>query len=159
MTSSPARSSEKGKGSSSKSTSPPTYTPTTPESSSNIERVLLGSPNSSYLWIQYISLQLQLSEIDKTREIAKRALSTINSHEEAEKLNVWIALMTLGNVYSTEECLQGCRVALRTKNCYLRLASILESAGITRTQKNSSNGHAKHSGKASKSRRCSTNTI
>ena len=29
-----------------------------PESSSDFERVLLGSPNSSYLWIQYMSFQL-----------------------------------------------------------------------------------------------------
>ncbi|KAI9450578.1 hypothetical protein BJY52DRAFT_1191744 [Lactarius psammicola] len=56
--------------------------------------------------IQYMSFQLQLSEIDKAREIAKLALSTINFREEAEKLNVWNALMILGNVYGTEESLE-----------------------------------------------------
>jgi rRNA biogenesis protein RRP5 len=104
----------------------------TPESSSDFERVLLGSPNSSYLWIQYMSFQLQLSEIDKAREIAKRALSTISFREEVEKLNVWIALMNLENIYGTEESLESVfKDAARhcePKTVHLRLASILEES-------------------------------
>ncbi|KAI9444728.1 nucleic acid-binding protein [Lactarius indigo] len=105
----------------------------TPESSSDFERVLLGSPNSSYLWIQYMSFQLQLSEIDKAREIARRALSTISFREEAERLNVWIALMNLENVYGTEESLESVfKDAARhcePKTVHLRLAAILEESG------------------------------
>jgi len=105
----------------------------TPESTSDFERVLLGSPNSSYLWIQYMSFQLQLSEIEKAREIAKRALNTINFREEREKLNVWIALMNLENVYGTDESLESVfRDAARhcePKVVHLRLASILEESG------------------------------
>ena len=105
----------------------------TPESTSDFERVLLGSPNSSYLWIQYMSFQLQLSEIEKAREIAKRALNTINFREEREKLNVWIALMNLENVYGTDESLGSVfRDAARhcePKVVHLRLASILEESG------------------------------
>ena len=41
-----------------------------PESNADFERLLLGSPNSSYLWIQYMSFQIQLSEIEKAREVA-----------------------------------------------------------------------------------------
>ena len=104
----------------------------TPESTSDFERVLLGSPNSSYLWIQYMSFQLQLSEIEKAREIAKRALNTINFREEREKLNVWIALMNLENVYGTDESLGSVfRDAARhcePKVVHLRLASILEES-------------------------------
>lgn len=105
----------------------------TPESTADFERVLLGSPNSSYLWIQYMSFQLQLSEIEKAREVAKRALDTISFREEREKLNVWIALMNLENVYGTDESLEGVfRDAARhcePKTVYLRLASILEESG------------------------------
>ncbi len=105
----------------------------TPASSSDFERVLLGSPNSSYLWIQYMSFQLQLSETDKAREIARRALSTVNFREEAEKLNVWIALMNLENVYGTEESLESAfKDAARhcePKTVHLRLASIFEESG------------------------------
>jgi rRNA biogenesis protein RRP5 len=105
----------------------------TPESTSDFERVLLGSPNSSYLWIQYMSFQLQLSEIEKAREVAKRALSTINFREEREKLNVWIALMNLENIYGSDESLESVfKDAARhcePKTVYLRLASILEESG------------------------------
>lgn len=149
-----------------------------PESSSDFERVLLGSPNSSYLWIQYMSFQLQLAEIDKAREIARRALSTISFREETEKLNVWVALMNLENVYGTEEALESVfKDAARhcePKTVHLRLAAILEESGKHevfsspctpshahcdyRTQKNSSSGHAKNSGRAPKSGRCSAST-
>lgn len=105
----------------------------TPESTADFERVLLGSPNSSYLWIQYMSFQLQLSEIEKAREVAKRALNTINFREEGERLNVWIALMNLENVYGTDESLEGVfKDAARhcePKTVHLRFASILEESG------------------------------
>jgi hypothetical protein len=161
----------------------------TPESSSDFERVLLGSPNSSYLWIQYMSFQLQLSEIDKAREIAKRALSTISfprGDGKAERLD---RAHELENVYGTEESLESVfKDAARhcePKTVHLRLASILEESGKHevkktkaisclllikksrllisrccggRTQKNSSSGLAKNSGKAPKSGRCSANT-
>ncbi|KAI0046598.1 nucleic acid-binding protein [Auriscalpium vulgare] len=103
-----------------------------PESNNDFERVLLGSPNSSYLWIQYMSFQLQLSEVDKAREIAKRALKTINFREEKEKLNVWIALLNLENIYGTEESLEAAfKDAARhcdSKTVHLRLAAILDQA-------------------------------
>jgi rRNA biogenesis protein RRP5 len=105
----------------------------TPESTSDFERVLLGSPNSSYLWIQFMSFQLQLSEIEKAREIGKRALNTINFREEREKLNVWIALMNLENVYGSDESLESVfKDAARhcePKTVHLRFASILEDSG------------------------------
>lgn len=103
-----------------------------PESNADFERVLLGSPNSSYLWIQYMSLQLQLSEIEKAREIAKRAFNTISFREEQEKLNVWIALLNLENVYGTDETLEATfKDAARhndSKTVHLRLATILEQS-------------------------------
>ena len=104
----------------------------TPESNTDFERVLLSSPNSSYLWVQYMSLQLQLSEVDKAREIAQRALKTINFREEQEKLNVWIALLNLENVYGTEDSLEATfKDAARhndSKTIHLRMAAILEQS-------------------------------
>ncbi|KAG5647561.1 hypothetical protein DXG03_008914 [Asterophora parasitica] len=104
----------------------------TPESNADFERVLLGSPNSSYLWIQYMSFQLQLSEIDKAREIARRAIKTISFREEQERLNVWIALLNLENVYGTDDTLEAIfKEAARandSKTIHLRLASILDQA-------------------------------
>ena len=104
----------------------------TPESNADFERVLLGSPDSSFLWIQYMSFQLQLSEVEKAREIARRAIRTINFREEQEKLNVWIALLNLENVYGTEERLEATfKEAARandSKTVHIRLASILDEA-------------------------------
>ncbi|EIW64233.1 uncharacterized protein TRAVEDRAFT_138819 [Trametes versicolor FP-101664 SS1] len=103
-----------------------------PESNADFERLLLGSPNSSYLWIQYMSFQLQISEIDKAREIAKRGLKTINFREEQEKLNVWIALLNLENIYGTDESLEAAfKDAARhndSKTVHLRMAEIFEQS-------------------------------
>ncbi|TDL28208.1 nucleic acid-binding protein [Rickenella mellea] len=103
-----------------------------PESTADFERHLLGSPNSSYMWIQYMSFQLQLSEIDKAREVGKRALRTINFREEREKLNVWIALLNLENTYGTAESLEATfKDAARhndSKTIHLRLATILDQS-------------------------------
>jgi len=104
-----------------------------PESNADFERVLLGSPDSSYVWIQYMSFQLQISEIDKAREIGRRAFKTINFREEQERLNVWIALLNLENVYGTDDSLDTTfKEAARandSKTVHLRLASILEQSG------------------------------
>jgi rRNA biogenesis protein RRP5 len=101
-----------------------------PESTADFERLLLGSPNSSFLWIQYMSFQLQLSELEKAREIGRRAISAINFREEQERLNVWIARLNLENSYGTEETLEETfRLAAShhdAKHMHLRLASILE---------------------------------
>ena len=76
-----------------------------PQSVSDYERSLLGQPNSSVLWLSYMALQLQLSEIEKARDIAERALRTINIRQQDEKVNVWVALLNLENTYGTEESL------------------------------------------------------
>jgi rRNA biogenesis protein RRP5 len=104
----------------------------TPESNADFERLLLGSPNSSYLWVQYMSFQLQLAEVEKAREVGCRAFQTINFREEKEKLNVWIALLNLENVYGTDETLESTfKDAARhndSKTVHLRLADILDEA-------------------------------
>ncbi|KAF8445766.1 U3 snoRNP-associated protein Rrp5 [Boletus edulis BED1] len=103
-----------------------------PDSNADFERRLLGSPNSSYLWIQYMSFQLQLSEIDKARAIGKRAIQTIHFREEQEKLNVWIALLNLENVYGTDATMETVfKDAMRyndSKTIHLRLAAIFDES-------------------------------
>jgi rRNA biogenesis protein RRP5 len=145
-----------------------------PESNTDFERLLLGSPNSSYLWIQYMSFQLPLSEVDKAREIARRAIKTINFREEQERLNVWIALLNLENVYGTNETLEAvfkeATKANDSKPVHLRLASIFEQSDkpevrlliyqslnilefvyfFCRKQRNNTNERVKNSAKAPK---------
>ncbi|AET40644.1 Rrp5p Ecym_6262 [Eremothecium cymbalariae DBVPG len=78
-----------------------------PESVADYERLIMGNPNSSVIWMNYMAFQLQLSEVDKARELGERALKTINFREEAEKLNIWIAILNLENTFGSEETLEG----------------------------------------------------
>ncbi|KAI3399892.1 hypothetical protein diail_5403 [Diaporthe ilicicola] len=74
-----------------------------PQTAEDYERLLLGQTDSSDLWVRYMAFQAQVSEPARAREIAERALKTINIREEGEKLNVWIAYMNLENAFGTDE--------------------------------------------------------
>lgn len=77
-----------------------------PQSVADYERLLLGQPNSSELWVRYMVFQRELNEIEKARQIARRALATINAREDQEKLNVWTALLHLENEHASDEVLE-----------------------------------------------------
>ncbi|KAL9096845.1 MAG: hypothetical protein Q9165_000809 [Trypethelium subeluteriae] len=99
-----------------------------PQSADDFERQLLGHPNSSALWIQYMAHYLQLGEASTAREIAERALKTIHQREEEEKANVWIALLNLENTYGDDATLEAvfkraCQYA-DSQTMHERLASI-----------------------------------
>lgn len=49
-----------------------------PESADDFDRLVLSSPNSSILWVQYMAFHLQATEIEKARAVAERALKTIS---------------------------------------------------------------------------------
>lgn len=72
-------------------------------SASDFERQLLGQPNDSGLWVQYMAFQLGLSELQKARDLAERALRTIHIREVEEKANVWIAWMNLEVEYGGDD--------------------------------------------------------
>uniref|UniRef100_A0AAQ4Q1H9 Protein RRP5 homolog n=1 Tax=Gasterosteus aculeatus aculeatus TaxID=481459 RepID=A0AAQ4Q1H9_GASAC len=77
-----------------------------PQDAAAFERLILGSPNSSLLWLQYMAHHLQATQIEQARAVAERALKTISFREEQEKLNVWVALLNLENMYGSEESLK-----------------------------------------------------
>ena len=74
-----------------------------PSSSRSYEKALLTSPNSSYLWIKYSAFLLDTFGLEKSREALQKALKTINSSEERERLNISIALMNLEFSYGSSE--------------------------------------------------------
>jgi len=76
-----------------------------PESVDEFERLLVASPNSSVLWIQFMAFYLSQTQIDQARAVAEKALSTISFREEAEKLAVWVAFLNLENTHGTDESL------------------------------------------------------
>ncbi|KAM3422925.1 rRNA biogenesis protein rrp5 [Cercospora zeina] len=77
-----------------------------PQSNSDFERKLLGQPSNSSLWIEYMAFQLRLSEVQQARNIAERALRTINIRETDEKANVWIAWINLEVEYGDDESVE-----------------------------------------------------
>lgn len=74
-----------------------------PRSTSDFERLLLGSPNDSELWIKYMAFQLQLGEVQKARDLAERAIRSMHIKEQDEKANIWTALLNLEVEYGDEE--------------------------------------------------------
>ncbi|EJT49659.1 rRNA processing-related protein [Trichosporon asahii var. asahii CBS 2479] len=104
-----------------------------PQSASDFERALLASPNSSFLWIQYMSFQLQLHEIEKARSIGRQALDRIAFREEGEKLNVWMALVNLelgfGTPESTDKVLKQAAQYNDAREVYMRYVDALVQAG------------------------------
>lgn len=77
-----------------------------PQSVNDYERLLMGQPNSSELWIAYMAFKMQTSDLSSAREVAKRAIKSINVKEETEKLNVWIAYLNLEVAYGTDETVE-----------------------------------------------------
>ncbi|CAD7702369.1 unnamed protein product [Ostreobium quekettii] len=73
----------------------------TPSSATDFERLLLSTPNSSLVWVRYMTFLLSVGEVDKARGVAERALQTIDSSEETEKFNIWVAYLNLENYYGT----------------------------------------------------------
>ncbi|WWC95372.1 hypothetical protein V866_002234 [Kwoniella sp. B9012] len=104
-----------------------------PESISEFERALLASPNSSYLWIQYMSFHLQLHEIEKARKIGRLALEKINYREEDEKLNIWMALINLelsfGTAQTAEAVFKEASQYNDSRSVHARYAEALIAAG------------------------------
>ncbi|PON46626.1 Polyribonucleotide nucleotidyltransferase [Parasponia andersonii] len=70
-----------------------------PRTTEEFEKLVRGSPNSSFVWIKYMAFTLSMADIEKARSIAERALQTINIREENEKLNIWVAYFNLENEY------------------------------------------------------------
>jgi rRNA biogenesis protein RRP5 len=53
-----------------------------PQTAEDFERALISQPNSSMLWIQYMSYFLMSADVDAARKVGTRALRVINYREE-----------------------------------------------------------------------------
>ncbi|KAH8247129.1 hypothetical protein KR032_010485 [Drosophila birchii] len=71
------------------------------ESIDEFERLVISQPNSSISWLKYIAFLLSNTEIEKARDLARRAISTISFRESQELRNMWSALLNIELVYST----------------------------------------------------------
>ncbi|KAI0486919.1 hypothetical protein F4859DRAFT_467576 [Xylaria cf. heliscus] len=99
-----------------------------PRTAVDYEQLLNRQPNSSDLWTRYMAFQMQVSELAKAREVAERAVTTINSTEETEKLNAWIAYLNLevrfGNDDTVDDVFRRACQVNDQQEVYQRLASI-----------------------------------
>jgi rRNA biogenesis protein RRP5 len=102
-----------------------------PETSQDYERMLVTDSNNSSLWIRYMAYYIHLKEIDEARKVAERALSTISFREESHKLDIWIALLNLENLYGNQAAMNAIvERALKVndpKKVYLQTAKIYEN--------------------------------
>nr|CCC89316.1 unnamed protein product [Trypanosoma congolense IL3000] len=100
-----------------------------PSSPEEFQRLLLASPNNSYLWVQWMTHHVSLQQYEDARLVAEKALSTIGVRESQERLNVWVAYMNLENLHGTAESLasvfkRALQHALDELVVYERLADI-----------------------------------
>jgi rRNA biogenesis protein RRP5 len=106
---------------------------TRPESSDDFERLLMAEPNSSFLWIQFMTFHLESADVDAARAVAKRALAKINYRAEDEKYKVWVAFINMehsfGNTASLEEVFSKACVESKGKYLHLKLADLYEDTG------------------------------
>lgn len=77
-----------------------------PQSVDDFERLLMSEPDSSLLWLQYMAFHLELGDVEQARQIGERALKSIGLGQEAEKLNVWVALLNLENAYGNDDAIE-----------------------------------------------------
>ncbi|CAH1396185.1 unnamed protein product [Nezara viridula] len=96
--------------------------PQTPE---HYERLLLSDPNNVKLWMMYIAHQIEATEIDKARVIAKRALKEVQLEEQRRK--IWIALLNIEYSYGTPEQFKECLAeALKVNDEYEIYGKVLD---------------------------------
>ncbi|GMF45158.1 unnamed protein product [Phytophthora fragariaefolia] len=103
-----------------------------PQSASDYERLLAVSPQSSYLWIQYMAFHVSLTEVDLARDVAVRATSAVSFRDEKEKLNVWVAYLNLEHDFGDDASfLRVFKSALQVnhpKRVYLHLVDLYARA-------------------------------
>lgn len=102
-----------------------------PASEADFERLLVGQPTSSELWIRYASWFLSLGDAAKARAVLRRALQSVPGHLEDERANLWLALLNLESEFGDEAALRDvykeARQAMEPRRAGLHLAALLEA--------------------------------
>ena len=106
---------------------------TCPETTFDFERLVQTELNSLNVWIRYIAYFLKMKDLEKARETVNRALEKIDTNNETERLNMWIAYLNLEATFGTRESLE--HVLKRTlqyndpKKIYLQMTYIHQRRG------------------------------
>ena len=104
-----------------------------PQVASDYERLLLDHPDSAELWIEFMIFQMQVSDLSKAREVAEKAVRSINMKEEQGKLDMWAAYLNLevqyGSKRTVEEVFKRACQVNDEQEIYERLASTYIQSG------------------------------
>jgi len=76
---------------------------TDPRSVEDFERMLLTQGDTSIVWIKYMAFHLKLSDLERARQVAERAVKHVGFAEAKERFNVWVAFMNLECTFGTEK--------------------------------------------------------
>jgi len=104
-----------------------------PQTEEEFERLVIASPDSSLVWVQYMACCMQAGELERARAVARRALQRINFRLDEERLNIFLAWLNLENTFGTEEALAA--VLKEALQCcdqykvYTQLAAIYGQSG------------------------------
>lgn len=86
------------------------------ETAEDYERMVTGEPNSSVTWIRYIAFCVELSQIEKARAVAERALETIAMEKETERTNVWVAYINMEAQFGNMHGVSGWKIEKESEN-------------------------------------------
>jgi rRNA biogenesis protein RRP5 len=76
---------------------------TDPKSVEDFERMLLTQGDTSIVWIKYMAFHLKMSDLERARQVAERAVKHVGFAEAKERFNVWVAFMNLECTFGTEK--------------------------------------------------------
>ena len=100
-----------------------------PTSSEDFERLVLATPNSVYLYVQYISFLLSRTEIERARQLFERGVRKIRFESEQDKLNLYLSMLNLeskfGNLQTLNDTYRRASSACDPVKVYLRYVDIL----------------------------------
>ncbi|CAG5134878.1 unnamed protein product, partial [Candidula unifasciata] len=106
---------------------------TNPQSANDFERLVLQSPDSSLVWLRYMTFHIEQGEIEKARAVAEKALNTISFREEQEKKNMWLAYLNMETMYGetsdVKKLLERAVAYNDALDMYLKMCDIYVSAG------------------------------
>ena len=77
-----------------------------PQSPEDFERMVLSSPQSSFLWTQYMAYHVAQGHVEACRKVAERALRSISVREASELRNIWVAYLNVEFQFGTKESLE-----------------------------------------------------
>jgi len=76
---------------------------TDPRSVEDFERLLLTEGDTSIVWIRYMAFHLKMSDLERARQVAERAVKHVGFAEGKERFNAWVAYMNLECTFGTEQ--------------------------------------------------------